>query len=213
MFTGVQVAGWWGGDAWGRPHTQALAVENEIKARVGVAGSVWHGVEYYVVPDPSNARVGSGGATFNALITVEDLMSSRTDVDILNSRVFVIHSGGDSQRLPVQSVCGKAWSSFPVVHPASQNLEAPIDMLLATLFRLFETVRAGVVVASSDVLLDLDDTLPPGAPCTTVFEWPAEGATGLAFPADKSYGPNHGTYTVDGASVGGTHASSGATAQ
>ena len=103
--------------------SQAAAVEREIQARTVVKGSVWHNVTCFVVPDPSNARVGSGGATFNALITVEDLLSGRDDIDLLSSKVFLIHSGGDSQRLPGQSVCGKAWSSFPVVNSHSQDLE------------------------------------------------------------------------------------------
>jgi len=56
--------------------SQAAAVEQELAARqqAGVYGS---NVRFFAVPDPSNARVGSGGATFNALITVQELAAVR----------------------------------------------------------------------------------------------------------------------------------------
>jgi hypothetical protein len=92
---------------------------------------------FFAVPDPSSARVGSGGATFNALITALELTSVRPEWSLDACRVFMIHSGGDSQRLPSQSVCGKAWSALPVYNGAL-DLDAPIDLLLhmAAQFRL-----------------------------------------------------------------------------
>jgi hypothetical protein len=52
---------------------------------------------------------------------VPDLASLGPDAcieaDLASSLVFVIHSGGDSQRLPGQSVTGKAWSALPVLNP------------------------------------------------------------------------------------------------
>ena len=56
----------------------------------------------FAVPDPSSARVGSGGATFNALVTVQELVSA--SMDIKDCLVICIHSGGDSQRMYTQSV-------------------------------------------------------------------------------------------------------------
>lgn len=103
------------------------------------------------------------------------------------ARVFMIHSGGDSQRLPCQSVTGKAWSTLPTCNK-QHELDAPVDLLLQSLFDLFVDVAAGLVVASSDVLL----LIPPGFRPT----WPAFGATGLAIPTEKSLGPNHGVYQV-----------------
>jgi len=102
-------------------------------------------------------------------------------------RVFMIHSGGDSQRLPTQSVCGKAWSALPTYNK-QHELDAPIDLLLTRMFEMFSDVAAGLVVASSDVLLHI----PAGWRC----DWPATGATGLAIPTAKAYGPNHGVYQV-----------------
>jgi hypothetical protein len=50
-------------------------VERELAARQA-SGAYGPNVIFFAVPDPSNARVGSGGATFNALITCEELISS-----------------------------------------------------------------------------------------------------------------------------------------
>lgn len=159
---------------------QAAAVEQELAAR-RQAGTYGEDVIFFAVPDPSSARVGSGGATFNALLTVQELVSSSSRWALNDCRIFMIHSGGDSQRLPCQSVCGKAWSALPTYN-AGFELDAPIDLLLHAMFKLFANVRSGLVVASSDVLL----LIPNDFPCY----WPSSGATGLAIPTDKHIGPS-----------------------
>ena len=88
---------------------------------------------------------------------------------------------------------GKAWSTLPTCN-VQHELDAPVDLLLHSLFDLFVDVPAGLVVASSDVLL----LIPPGFRPT----WPAFGATGLAIPTEKALGPNHGAYQVGRLSAG-----------
>jgi fucokinase len=165
---------------------QARAVEAELNARQQ-AGRFPPNVLCFAVPDPSNARVGSGGATFNALLTCQELLASKPGWTLDRTRVFMIHSGGDSQRLPCQSVTGKAWAAMPTCN-AQNELDAPVDLLLQSLFDLFADVPSGLVVASSDVLL----LIPPGFKPS----WPVIGATGLAIPTEKELGPNHGVYQV-----------------
>jgi len=80
---------------------QAAAVETELAAR-RKSGAFGPDVLLFAVPDPSSARVGSGGATFNALVTVQELVSA--SMDIRDCLVLCIHSGGDSQRMYTQSV-------------------------------------------------------------------------------------------------------------
>jgi hypothetical protein len=84
--------------------TQAAAVEQELAARrqSGAFQRDYPDILLYAVPDPSSARVGSGGATFNALMTVQELVSASLDIE--NCLVICIHSGGDSQRMYTQSV-------------------------------------------------------------------------------------------------------------
>ena len=54
--------------------------------------------------DPDGCRIGSGGGTLNALDHVDQLIGREA---LLKSRVLVVHSGGDSRRAPLLSVCGK----------------------------------------------------------------------------------------------------------
>ena len=82
-------------------------------------------------------------------------------------------------------MCGKAWSALPTLGQTGE-LQAPIDLLVTTLLSLFSNVQAGLIVASSDVLL----LVPPGFQ----VHWPQHGVTGLAIPTDVSYGPHHGCY-------------------
>ena len=55
----------------------------------------------------------SGGATFNAIVAACEHLSARAGFasvspDILaNKKIVIIHSGGDSRRSPLQSLCGK----------------------------------------------------------------------------------------------------------
>ena len=67
---------------------------------------------YAVLPDPDGKRVGSGGATLNVLRYVHENAGS-----FENQRILVIHSGGDSKRVPQYSACGKLFSPVPRVLP------------------------------------------------------------------------------------------------
>src|SRR3569623_1468526 len=65
--------------------------------------------QFHCVSDPCNKRVGSGGGTLNAL----DYIASIYGIDkISSSKLLIIHSGGESKRSPIHSVCGKAWASL-----------------------------------------------------------------------------------------------------
>ena len=61
----------------------------------------------------------SGGATFNAIVAACEHLSARAGFasvspDILaNSKIVIIHSGGDSRRSPLQSLCGKVLLLLP----------------------------------------------------------------------------------------------------
>lgn len=54
---------------------------------------------YAVLFDPDGKRVGSGGATFNVLRYIAE-QEGMTDTAFKNKRILVIHSGGDSKRVP-----------------------------------------------------------------------------------------------------------------
>ena len=111
-------------------------------------------------------------------------------------------------------MCGKAWSSLPSLSGSDGELDAPIDMLLKCIMRMFaapepqgreepQDAPTGLVVASSDVLLLIPESFypAPGKPSL----WAPRGATGLAIPTDKALGPNHGVYHCAAPPQPGSH--------
>lgn len=63
--------------------------------------------KYLVLPDPDGKRVGSGGATLQVLRK----LAEQEDIagDFHNKRILVIHSGGDSKRVPAIFCMWKAF--------------------------------------------------------------------------------------------------------
>nr|CAD2194298.1 unnamed protein product [Meloidogyne enterolobii] len=66
--------------------------------------------EYIVLADkPEGVRIGSGGATLNALLIFEKLFGN----NLKNARLLLLHSGGLSQRIPHVALTGKAFMLMP----------------------------------------------------------------------------------------------------
>lgn len=109
--------------------------------------------EVFCVADPQGVRIGSGGGTLHALQEVAQQCGGIEKLQ--NSRVLLMHSGGDSRRAPLYSVCGKAWSSLNQA-TAQGVVMNPIILLVQQLSGLCKGLPQGsLVVACSDVLLDL----------------------------------------------------------
>lgn len=146
---------------------------------------------------------GSGGATFNAIVAACEHLSARAGFasvspDILaNSKIVIIHSGGDSRRSPLQSLCGKvrerfrsdgqAWSA--VNSSLREDIMTPFDFLLLNLASAFKDSPPGLIVCSSDVLLDFGKVKKA--------DWTRPGVTGLGIPMPIDYGTRHGVYISD----------------
>ena len=90
---------------------QAQAYRAQIDYRLK-NGMLPQSTHYAVLPDPDGRRVGSGGATLNVLRYVYGQAGSFSD-----QRILVIHSGGDSKRIPQYSACGKLFSPVPRLLP------------------------------------------------------------------------------------------------
>lgn len=170
-------------------YKQAAAYQLELEARQK-NGLITPNTFVLAVPDPSSARVGSGGATFNAIVAATEHLCARSGYasvtpDILaGTKVVIIHSGGDSRRSPFQAVCGKAWSL--VNSDSMDSLVTPFDLLLQNIASAFKDSPPGLIVASSDVLLDF------GTDCK--MDWSRKGVTGLGIPMDIEYGTRHGVF-------------------
>ena len=133
-------------------------------------GRVPANTHYLVVPDIDDERIGTGGATINALraLAVDVLLPQHADAGSLApcwaaQRVLMIHSGGDSRRLPQYSLCGKLFSALPVKTPWGE-VSTVFDEMLALSTAWVEKLPAGLVVGSGDVLLTFDAADPELGP-------------------------------------------------
>lgn len=128
---------------------------------------------FLVFPDPGDKRVGSLGATVNALR--ETAYSAAG-----HRKVLIVHSGGDARRTPGYAAMGKAFVPLRDGCPM-------LDHIVDAMERLRLPEGGGVVVVSGDVL--------------PVFEYEAmdftkPGVTGVAYPDGPEEARRHGVYVV-----------------
>lgn len=151
---------------------------------------------WLVVPDPKDVRAGSGNATLVAMARVlaarlaelhRQSKKPRTLDDLLiGQRVIVIHSGGDSRRLPSYAACGKLF--LPLDRRLSDGRSATMfDLILADLIRVHVqgAPEGTTLVASGDVLLNAS------AHSIDLCE---KGVVGVAFAAAPEVAAKHGVY-------------------
>lgn len=150
--------------------------------RLKRAGVLHPETEYSVIPDPDGVRIGSGGATLHVLRQLE---SDHQETIGWTSRLLILHSGGDSRRIPHQSLLGKIFAPLPP--PMHSIFEVMYHFLTA----MAAHIDAGVVVACGDTWMQLNTsateriTLPEGV-----------DVTGVAYWGDAELGSRHGVYDV-----------------
>lgn len=191
--TGAEPASWWTAIVvTASSARQAKRYEAEIARRLD-AGKLPAGALYLVVSDLDDARIGSGGATLNALraLAQRDLADSAAAPSSLEAwwngrRVLIIHSGGDSRRLPEYSLAGKLFSALPVKTPWG-DVSTVFDETLALSTLWAERLPAGLLVASGDVIL----TFP-----AEELNWERPGVCGVAMRQPAEVGSGHGVYVI-----------------
>ena len=135
---------------------------------------------FLVIADPDGQRIGSGGATLRVLAQL-----AREDDTLTNRRILIIHSGGDSRRLPHCSATGKLFARVPRVLPDGRA-STIFDEFLIGLSGLSSTsLPPGVLVASGDVLLVFDHLQ---------ISFQRGGVIGVAAAAPVEMGLRHGVY-------------------
>ena len=135
--------------------------------------------------DPDGCRIGSGGGTLNALDNLDQLIGREK---LLQSRVLVVHSGGDSRRAPLHSVCGKAWATIN-----STPIKTPMELLVEEISAFCKLIPAGsVVVASSDVLLDIDVVMKGEGGGEGAMVIPQDVVSIVVVPERPEVAKNHG---------------------
>jgi fucokinase len=152
-----------------------------------------------VVPDPPGVRPGSGGATLNALAQLASSLSLQQDSSGAGAlqdwwktnRVLMIHSGGDSRRLPQFSATGKLFGALPVRAPGG-GASTVFDETLALSTLWLERMDAGLVIGAGDVLLVFN---PDG------LDWRRPGVSGVGLWQPADVGSQHGVYVSGEAGV------------
>lgn len=168
--------------------TQAAVYREQIDYRIK-EGYLSDRTKYAVLSDPEGKRVGSGGATLNVLRYVaEDASEDPSSDPFAGKRILVIHSGGDSKRVPQYSVCGKLFSPVPRKLPDGRN-STLFDEFIISMAGVAGRLKEGMLVLSGDVLLLFN-------PLQIDFTF--NGAAALSIKEPVSIGKNHGVFVNDG---------------
>lgn len=142
--------------------------------------------KYLVIPDPEGKRIGSGGATLQVLRKLaeqEDIQG-----DFHEKRILVIHSGGDSKRVPQYSVCGKLFSPVPRELPDGRA-STLFDEFLISMAGVPSRFKEGMLLLSGDVLL-LFNPLQIDAQF--------HGAAAISMKSPVEIGKDHGVFLNNG---------------
>ena len=143
-----------------------------------------------VVPEPGGRRVGSGGATLEALHAAAAGFSGMSDTASLESlfegrRVAIVHSGGESRRLPAFAAIGKVL--MPIgLDGRGGGPRTMLETILDALVKRPGPPDGQVVVTSGDAFTTLDGVDLTGP-----------GLRGVAQSASVGRGARHGVYIAD----------------
>ncbi len=158
------------------------------------AGALGAAARWMVLADPMDRRAGSGGSTFAVLYEIaQRLIRERPEATSIaelfdGQRILIIHSGGDSRRLPAYAAQGKVFTPLPrdVRTESGRLREADlIDLVLEDLLAVPLPESGRVLVGTGDVVLGVARHRP---------RVDAPGVVGVAFPADVERGSRHGVY-------------------
>jgi len=141
-------------------------------------------VQYIVVPDPKNKRVGSGGATLNVLRILKEKIGREGFKD---KHILCIHSGGDSKRIPQYSACGKLFSPVPRKLPDGRR-STLFDEIVIWMTSVPPRITDGILICSGDALLMFN---------SLQIDFYGSGAAAISFKQSPEVGKHHGVYVSD----------------
>ncbi|MCB9845249.1 MAG: hypothetical protein H6811_04600 [Phycisphaeraceae bacterium] len=167
---------------------QASAYAMQLRAR-RAEGRLDLVRRFGVIPDPRGVRVGSGAATLLALRRIARHLarqrpSSSAATLFHGQRIVILHSGGDSRRLPAYAAQGKAFAPLPLDSDPDGTL---FDAILRDLARIPLPEEGRTLIAAGDVLLGVGDALP----CLH-----RSGVTGVAYRDSIERATRHGAYVA-----------------
>lgn len=164
--------------------SQALAYQAQIDYRKENC-MLPDGTHFAVVADPDGKRVGSGGATLNVLKYIREVGGSADCFD--KKRILVIHSGGDSKRVPQYSAGGKLFSPVPRLLPNGKR-STLFDEFIIGMSGVPNRIVEGLLVLAGDVLL-LFNPLQ--------IDFMGSDAAAISMKSDVQTGKNHGVFLPD----------------
>ncbi len=165
---------------------QAAAYREQLRYRLD-NGLLPTTAGYAVLPDPDGKRVGSGGATFQVLKYLAGQAAKGED-PFAGKRILVIHSGGDSKRVPQYSALGKLFSPVPRKLPNGFS-STLFDEFMIAMSGVPSRIREGMLVLSGDVLLLFN-------PLQIDFQY--RGAAAISIQESVAVGKEHGVFLDDG---------------
>ena len=144
-------------------------------------------IAFKVYADPPGGRIGSGGGTLWALNELlRDEAGGDPETFFCETKVLVLHAGGESRRLPCYAPEGKLFA--PVPAESSSVLPPVVLDLQLNLYLNYPWNEGEVVVGSGDVIIDFDaDSVPEhrGDIC------------GFAKAAPVEQGARHGVFLLN----------------
>ncbi len=165
---------------------QARGYREQLEARKK-AGQIPARTHYAVIPDRGGKRVGSGGATLDVILYIKENEVKLGNANPFDKKILVIHSGGDSKRVPQYSACGKLFSPVPRVLPDGRR-STLFDEFLIGMSTVAPRISSGMLVCSGDVLL-LFNALQ--------IDFYSKGAVALSIKENVETGKNHGVFLKD----------------
>ncbi|WP_373218943.1 L-fucokinase [Ruminococcus sp. 5_1_39BFAA] len=166
---------------------QAKDYREQIEDRLRL-GFLPASTKYAVLPDPDGKRVGSGGATFHVMKYIAEQDEEGGTDHFAGKRILVIHSGGDSKRVPQYSACGKLFSPVPRELPDGRP-STLFDEFMIAMSGVAGRIPEGMLVLSGDVLLLFN-------PLQIDFQ--SNEAAAISIKEHVSIGKDHGVFLNDG---------------
>ncbi len=159
---------------------QAHAYQMQIDRRIAEK-RLPLGTSFCVVPDYSNKRIGSGGATLNVIRCLAEKIGIE---EVYKQKILVIHSGGDSKRIPQYSVCGKIFAPIPRLLP-NGYVSTIFDDLVIAAIDIPNRCGKGMMIFPSDTELLFNSRQIDLLSCD---------AAGLSIKAPVLEGQEHGVF-------------------
>jgi galactokinase/mevalonate kinase-like predicted kinase len=155
-------------------------------------------LDFRVYPDPPAGRVGSGGGTIWAVVSMLrdeglDLTAGGAENGLEEAlsrlsarRILVIHAGGESRRLPCYVPEGKIFAPIPV---PSSSLTPPVVLDVEfSLFLKYPWRNGELLATSGDALVDFN---------TDLLNLPDAPLCGFSAPESFDVGSRHGVFAFD----------------